>query len=305
MKDIDTRLTSSEKLAVARDYAAQLFNAYPAIDSIIVTGSVVRGQDIPVSDVDMGYVVKKGSPALPIQKGVHQGVYLDIEPLYVEDLALDTIANDAYVLGYIRDALILHDRCGHMADLKERIEKEGGNAAHKREQLAAIRQSAARNGDDFARAVQEHDAPEICRSVIFALWCFSEWLLVKHDRPPGGFRCLSRLKLANTDAFIQIAAFQDSLQKDSTRLGRFYPLVAQGIKADTFHVQKYTWMNQHGFKDEAFHMLWILLGLDIKGEKNEHNRKLAELWLKELAWDEAVLRHKAGELQDLFRTYDL
>lgn len=304
MKNIDTQLTSRQKLDIAKNYGTRLFNEYPTIESIIISGSVVRGNDIPVSDVDMWYITKKESQPLPIQKGIHHGVYLDIEPYYLEDLEISTILKNAYVLGYLKNSLTLCDRYGEMAALKKRIEEEPEKSSYTHAQLAAIHKTAVRNLHEFAAAVKEKDEREICRSAIFALWCFSEYLLVKHDQPPGGFRCLSRLKMVNTDAFLKCITFQDSLAKESSRLGEFYHIYAKGKNTESYDFQKYVWMNHHGFKDEAFHMLWILFGLEIKEEREGGCHEIAVLWLEELAWDETILHKKVLELQGLFRTHN-
>ena len=305
MNHIDTELSSSQKVAIAKSYAARLLKEHPAIDSIIMSGSVVRGEDIPVSDVDLGYLVKRDTPILPVQKGFHQGVYIDIEPFYIEDLELSQVMKDGYVKGYIEGSLTLFDRYGTMAELKEQIERASQNPYHKREQLAAIQHRTVRNINEFTTAIDVSDAGEICRAAIFAVWCFAEFLLVRHNKSPGGFRCLSRLKMVNTDAFIEIAAFQDSLDRDRSNLNRFGDIYFGTKQANSYIFQKYAWMNRHGFKDEAFHMLWILLGLALKDKQAKERYEMAQRWLEELGWNEAILRKKHQELEDLIWRYGL
>lgn len=251
MEKINQNLTIPERIAIGKSFAKMLFEKYAAIESIIIYGSTVRGDCLPVSDLDMHCIVSKSSDPLPLEKGVHNGVFIDIEADYKEDLSAEKVLSDGYLFGLINDCIVLFDRTG------------------------------------------------------FMMWCLSDYLLPKYRSPAGGFRTLARLKMINTDAYLDILKLQDSIFRTKEELKSF-----SDLSFSLWNVEKTEWMFDNGFKDDAFHTLWIDLGLKIKEVKlhpnvaaNRQIAKCSEKWLKRLNWNEGVLYRKGKEMKDLIKTY--
>jgi hypothetical protein len=132
----------------------------------------------------------------------------------------------------------------------------------------------------------------------------AENILCAHHQAPGGFRTLARLKMCNTDAFLRILRLQDSLLREPEELQAF-----TGLACPVFP-DKVEWMFRHGFKDEAFHILWISLGgkvkhakLDPTAEALQDAQRASEEWVRRLGWDSNMLHRKAVEMQELVDTY--
>ena len=67
------------KISYAKRYAAELVAEYPEIAGIIFGGSLVRGNDLPISDIDLWCFVDKTPESLPIEKHYVDGVYKRFE----------------------------------------------------------------------------------------------------------------------------------------------------------------------------------------------------------------------------------
>ena len=133
---------------------------------------------------------------------------------------------------------------------------------------------------------------------------FFRVLLIKYNKPPGGFRCLARLKVINTDAYLDILKIQGSIDIDRHEIDKFINLYECGNQ--NYFIEKILWMKENGFKDESFHMLWILLGLQVKkGKDLKKIQQKSKSWLNELNWDSKVLNNKLAEIQNIFYKYGI
>ena len=139
------------------------------------------------------------------------------------------------------------------------------------------------------------DASAICQWSIFALWDVADYLMAKNEGPPGGFRVLSRLKIRNADAYLNLVKLQGSHQLSAIEVDRFLLLYTEATGEEGFWLDKIRWMTHNGLKDQAFNSLWILLGLAIKnGSKLP---ELCERWLADLGW-------VGSKLQTVLREYE-
>ena len=121
MEKINPVLTASKRIAVGTEYAQNIFDRFPSVESVYVFGSTVRGDHLPESDLDMHYVVSKSAEPLPLTKAVHNGVFIDIEAVNREDVSAESVLSDAYQLGGVMDCVILFDRTGIMTRLKKAV----------------------------------------------------------------------------------------------------------------------------------------------------------------------------------------
>ena len=169
---------------VGTAFAKDVFDAHPVIESIYAFGSTVRGDDLPVSDLDMHYVVPRGAGPLPLEKATRNGVFMDMEAFAMEDLTVEAVLGDAYVFGLVNDCNILFDRTGFMTELKRKV-MENDSPEHSRSRVRKLVEPVRRNLDRFGSAIGTMDHAELCKSSGFMMWCLADYLLAKYRRPAG------------------------------------------------------------------------------------------------------------------------
>jgi predicted nucleotidyltransferase len=308
---VDPNKTPREKTQIAKTYVNQLVQQHSSIESVILSGSVVRGDDLPISDVDIWVFTRKREEGFAIEKRVIDDVFLDVELYDFEDVTTASLLKDPYSLSFVLDSTILYDKSNTMRDFIEGLRAEAATTHYRRNRLESIRKDVVSNRGRFEAAVRENDPAGLCKSFIFFLWCLSEYILVRNNKAPGGFRCLARLKMVNTDSFLDILKAQESLPLTADDVDDFMDLCApchaetHGGSTDfqTFNMEKLNWLKENGFKDEAFHMLWILLGLRIKEGDEEAIGEQASAWIEKMQWNREKLNSKAHEMDALMSRY--
>jgi hypothetical protein len=304
MDRINTALSIQERIEVGKRYAKAISDEYPDIESVILFGSTIRGDCLPVSDLDMHYIVSRDAPAIQIRKGVREGVFMDVNRQYREDLTADAVLSDGYLFGLVNDCVVVFDRTGYVTQVKQEVSRRGDlECAETR--LKELATPVVNNARNFRLAIDAADHAELCRTSGFMMWCLSDYLLAKHRRPAGGFRTLARLKMVNTDAYLDILKLQDSIYRSADELRSFSELSYR-----IWNAEKVDWMFEHGFKDDAFHDLWICLGLKAKDLRNgvagclaPEIRSRSREWLERLDWDIDRQRGKADEMDVLIERY--
>jgi hypothetical protein len=266
MQDVDPDLSSAQKLETARLYVADLRLRYPDLDAVIVTGSVVRGNAVGPSDVDLWYVFPDGRTPTDLEKGPYKGVFVDIEPFPIQCPSPESVLEDAYVLGYLSEAQVLFDRSGSTSAVIQYAAAHGNDEPYRERRLHKLVEPIRRDLAALRVAVTSAlpDASATCQWSIFALWDLADYLLARDGRPPGGFRVLSRLKLHNPDAFLALVTLQGSLQLSEADVDHFLGLYVDATGEGGYWLDKIRWMIHNGFKDQGFNSLWILLGLATK-----------------------------------------
>jgi hypothetical protein len=264
MSSIDLGISPQQKLAIARQYTEELTESHKSIEAVIVSGSVVRGTAIPPSDVDMWYMLSDGVQLSDVCKGIYRGVCIDIEQFPTEGSTAEQILSDSYVLGYVTGAAILYDRNGSFTRLMQQVDELRQDDSLRRVRLSKLSSPIRRNLFEFRQSLQTKDEREVCRASSFALWCLADYLLAKDDKPPGGFRVLSRLQTHRLDAYRDIIDMQGSKEMDAVQVGRLVEVFAQHQKHGTSWLDKQSWMLKNGLKDEVFQSLTINLGLSVK-----------------------------------------
>jgi predicted nucleotidyltransferase len=305
MDAIDPSLTREERLARGNAIAGEWFDTYPQIESIYVFGSTVRGDDLPTSDLDMHYLIASDAERPPLKKEPRDGVMIDVEAYSREDLTVEAVLDDAYIFGLIRDAVILHDRTGYTT----RVQQEAlasDTPERTRKRAAGLIEPVRRNCAGFGRAVETHDYGQLCKTAAFTIWCLADYLLAKRSQAVGGFRTFPRVKAVDPEAYRRLIHLQDSSHRSAAALRSFSDL-ASGM----WNQSKCDWLFRNGYKDEAFHMLWICLGLELKAlDKDpdadcvEELTRRARGWLDRLGWStRTALRAKAHEMAQLVALY--
>ena len=287
--------------------------AHPAICGLILGGSVARGNDLPISDIDLWCFVDQTGEALSLVKHYTQGVYVDIEKQPVAILRDGTFLQDPYMCGYLGDAMILFDRDGEVRACQQRAREHMASPAVRQEQLRSVRASIERNYGELCKSVQAGDASETCRTTVFCVWSLSDHMLTERGVPPGGARGLARLAAVWPDACRALTGLEGSAYLDGEKVSRLlttYQQVADRSSFFAMWLEKVVWLFANGYAADAFHALWIALGLRIKGAKGNPDDRLhsdldaaAREWLAIIGWVGPVLEGKLGQLRAVIDTY--
>lgn len=305
MDQVDTTLSVGERMQAGERFAREIAVQHPDIESVIIFGSTVRGDCLPISDLNLHYIVSRDAPPVPIRKGVRDGVFMAVNAQYREDLTVDTVLSDAYLFGLVNDCVVVVDRTGYVTQIKREVAR-GDRPEHAETRLRGLVPLVVNNAGNFRLAIDAQDHAELCRTSNFMMWCFCEYLLTRHGCSPGGFRTPGRLKAVHTDAYLEVLKLQDSIDRGRDELRSFSEL-----SYSMFNPEKVDWMFEHGFKDDAFHNLWIWLALKAKDLRNGEvdDSEAAEIrsrsreWLERLGWDIDVQREKADEMDALVARY--
>ena len=287
--------------------------AHPAICGLILGGSVARGNDLPISDIDLWCFVDQTGEALSLVKHYTQGVYVDIEKQPVAILRDGTFLQDPYMCGYLGDAMILFDRDGEVRACQQRAREHMASPAVRQEQLRSLRASIERNYGEFRRSVQADDAGETCRAAIFCAWSLSDHMLTDCGAPPGGARGLARLTTVWPDACRALTDLEGSSRLDDGQMRSLIAAYKQVADRSSFFgmwLAKVEWMFANGYTADALHALWIALGLRIKGARGNPDAQLhsdldaaSRQWLTIIGWEGSALRSKLGLLRETIDAY--
>ncbi len=302
-----------QKIGLAKRICHTLVEANPAICGLIVGGSVARGNDLPISDIDMWCFVDETGELLSLEKRYEEGVYVDIEKQPVAVLRDGTLLQDPYICGYLCDAMILFDRNGQVRACQRRARERMASPAVRQEQLRSVRASIERNYGELCRSVQADDASETCRASIFAAWSLCDHMLADHGVPPGGARGLARLAAVWPDACRALTDLEGAGHLDDDRVGRLVATYRQVADPSAFFgmwLQKVEWMFANGYAADAFHALWIAMGLRIKDARGSPDARLhsdldaaSRQWLTIIGWDGPTLQGKLGLLREIINMY--
>jgi len=302
-----------QKIGLANRICHTLVEAYPAICGLILGGSVARGNDLPISDIDIWCFVDETGELLSLEKRYEEGVYVDIEKQSVAVLRDSTFLQDPYVCGYLYDAMILVDRDGQVRDCQRRAREHMASPAVRREQLRSVHASIERNYGEFCRSVQSDDASETCRASIFAAWSLCDHMLTDRGVPPGGARGLARLAAVWPDACRALTDLEGSGHLDDDRVGRLVDTYEQVADRSAFFgmwLEKVAWMFANGYTADALHALWIAMGLRIKDARGNPDARLhsdlaaaSQQWLSIIGWDGPTLKGKLGLLREIIDAY--
>ena len=298
-----------QKIAFAAHYAADLVANHAGISGVVLGGSVARGNDLPISDVDLWCFVDDATYPLPIQKHWSRDLYIDIEQRPASELTQVDVANDSYFCGYMHDALVLYDRCGDIENCRRRARRCFFSPQHQARHLASIREGVDRNRGNLEASAETQDAPEACRAGIFATWSLCDYMLVARGISPGGASGIGRLLVAWPQAANALVEFEGVSHLASPKIEHLvqtYRSVADSSAFYQMWFSKIEWMLANSYKPNALHTLWIALGLRIRGAPDDLRDQIgvaSSRWLHTIGWDWDTVLAKSGELQALIERF--
>jgi len=306
-------MNRDDKIRYARKYSEELASRQPEICGILLGGSVARGDDLPISDVDLRCFVDDSSHPLPIEQHFAHGMYIDVAQYPSSWLARPELEEDAYDCGFFYDAVILHDRDGIVASCQARARSALASPERRAARLRPIRESAVRNCHEFAASLEAKDPCEACRSAIFSAWDLSDFMLAARSVPPGGARGLARLVDAWPEAATALTDYEGSGNLNPEQVERLldaYRSVADPSSFFDMWIQKVKWMFANGYIADAFHALWIALGLRVKDTKDCSDEEFSQRlrlacaqWLEIIRWDWTLMEEKLAELREMIDSF--
>lgn len=298
-----------QKITYARRYAADLVEQHEGIAGIFLGGSVARGNDLPISDIDLWCFTDDSHLPLPIKKHADGDLYVDIEQRPASELTQIDLSNDSYFCGYVHDALVLHDRDGNLRKCQKRAQEHLFSGPHRETQLASVRESVESNRRKLVASAQAQDACEACRTSIFAAWSLCDYMLVAKGISPGGARGIARLQVAWPEAAEELVTFEGMADLGQVRIAHLidtYRRIADRGSLFTMWFKKVEWMLANGYRTDALHALWIALGLRIKeattrdiGVSPADLQQRCLRWMDTIGWDWGTVNSKSNELQGL------
>jgi predicted nucleotidyltransferase len=301
------------KIELANRTCRALVEAHPAICGLILGGSVARGNDLPISDIDMWCFVDETGEPISFEKRYAEGVYVDIEKQPVAVLRDSTFLQDPYTCGYLYDAMILFDRDGEVWACQRQAREHMASPAVRQQQLRSVRASIERNYGEFRRSIEANDAGETCRAAIFGAWSLCDHALIDRGVPPGGARGLARLAAVWPDACRALTDLEGSAHLDSDQMCRLVAAYVQVADRSSFFgmwLEKVEWMFANGYAADALHALWIALGLRIKDARGNPDARLhsdldiaSQQWLAIIGWDGPTLAGKLDLLRAIIDAY--
>lgn len=302
-----------QKLELAHQYSAALFERHPEIAGIAVGGSMARGNDLPISDIDLWCFINDTPAPLSIEKPSAAGVKLDIEQYPADLLTKPEVTEDSYFCGFLNEALILCDRNGLVAKCQERVRASLTSPKNKREQLRSIRASVERNYEEFRVSLETGDAREACRASIFATWSLCDHMLTDRGASPGGPRSIARLAIVWPDAYDALVKFESINPPGDPEANLLIDtclLVTEPSSSFAGWIDTIRWMFANGYESDAFHILWIALGLKIKSAKTSPTdpyysqmTTAAKKWLDIIGWDKPTMGAKLHLLRQIIDKY--
>ena len=165
-------MNREDKIARARTYAAGLAVAHPSISAVILGGSLARGDDLPISDIDLLYFVPDRRPgAAHCQTRGRRRLYRHREPARPSCWPIPMHCATPTGCGYLADARVLYDRDGAASSLPAR-------GYRRRAPPASIAPSSFRRSARSSSATWLScgaartllPSAEVCRASIYALW---------------------------------------------------------------------------------------------------------------------------------------
>jgi predicted nucleotidyltransferase len=306
-------LMSASRAEIARAFAKEQIEGNPNIAAVIVTGSTARNDGIEASDIDIRLLMDDiGGKETKHEGGLSRrgDIFLDVEYASAAKFrdAAD-ILKDPFLAGSVRDAMILFDRTGEFTEVQKVVVEQFMEDRWLRLRLSSLVPSIQRNCKEFIIAVREHNAAEMCRASIFALWTICDALLVRYGVSLSLVRGLQKLGEVLPLERDKIMSIEGSSSMRSDEVSSFVPLFEQaiGIRPAPMFFQyiqnEIEWLIHNGLHREAFHSLWIGFGLVLKGHMNsgeaERQRKaqfLAQSWLTKAEWCDEGLKSKEKQL---------
>jgi hypothetical protein len=258
------------RIEIARQYMEELLSQRQDIVAVWIGGSVARGEETALSDIDLQLMVA-GSGDMN-RAGLdtwREGIYIEAGLVFQQDYAdLDMVLNHPAKATHMNDALILYDPTGFLTHLQEAVRPVYMQPQWLGKRLTFWLDTSCTALAQFREAVSVADALRLCAAVgMFTFGCSSIPLL-RAGITPSSSRGLLLLGPVDPRLKAQLAAFEGSAHMTVSDVLALEPLLREAIplwnasfgQLPVYFLHKTLWMTQHGQHQEALHAMWLHMG---------------------------------------------
>jgi predicted nucleotidyltransferase len=258
------------RIEIARQYVDEQLAQRPDIVAAWLAGSVARGQETALSDIDL--VLMVAGAGAPTRAGIdtwREGIYIEAGIVFQEDYSdLETVLNDPFKATHMQDALILYDPTGFVTRLQNAVRPLYMQPQWLAKRLAFWVEQLRSMVAQLQTAVQAGDALRICAALGWFNFGAVSIPLLRAGITPSSSRGLALLGQLDPSLKAQLAAFEGSTHLTAADVLALEPFLRAAIplcdasfgQLPIYFLHKIRWMAQQGQHQEAFHAMWIYLG---------------------------------------------
>ena len=255
------------RIAIARQYVGELLHQRQDIIAAWIGGSVARGEDTALSDIDLRLMVPGTGPMSRAELDVwREGIFIEGALVFQQNYANpEAVLNSPFKATEIYDALILYDPTGFVTQLQQSVRPVYMQPQWLGKRLAYWLESARTAFADFRKAVEAVDALHICAALGMFTYACSSIPLLRAGITPSSTRALLQLGPIAPTLKTQLAEFEGLTQRNAGDVLALEPILREasplfnaswGQEAE-YLIAKALWMAQQGQHQAALHVAWV------------------------------------------------
>jgi predicted nucleotidyltransferase len=301
------------RIEIAKKFIQEQIRKRDDIFGAIVTGSVSRGEEVESSDLDI-LIILSGNGENHQRGGVDtwkDGVYIDAKIVLGGDFAdIEEVLRNPFRATQINDGIILYDPTGFFSHIQKEVQRNFMALKWVRMRVQFWLKSALKHMSGLQESVEVRDPLGICEHVGGILWAFTSVPLLRLGITPGNTSTLVQLGKTSNELKERICEWEGSSNMDEDDVLGFLSLILEGLSfmdssrwgiLPTEHVvNKIKWMTSNDLPREAFHVLWIGMGVLAQEWRRSEDAwikfkgsELTQRWLESIGWDgKEVLKEK-------------
>ena len=276
-----------------------------------MTGSVVRGEEIESSDVDMSLIVE-GNFEGHRRSGVdawQDGVYVDAITVSKENITgIEKVMQNPIYATHINDGLILYDPTGFLTQMQKEVQAVFMQPKWLGIRLLFWMEKARKSMSGLTEAVATVDPSGICRHAPLLMASLSWVPLLRIGITPSSTRPLVQLGITSAKLKERICEWEGSAKMSADDVLGFLSFITECISLDPsksghekdYLMEKIEWMARNGLPQEALHLMWGVMYFSVNGVQESKDpivvskmSELARSWLRGLSWEgKEVLEEK-------------
>lgn len=299
------------RIEIANKFIQEQIRKRDDVFGAVLTGSVSRGEEVESSDLDV-LIILSGNGEGHQRVGIDtwkDGVYIDAKIVFRGDFAdIEEVLKNPFRATQIKDGLILYDPTGFFLQMQKEVRRNFMEPKWVRMRVQFWLKSARKHMSGLKESVEVRDPLGICEHVGGLLWAFTSVPLLRLGITPGNTSTLLPLGKTSNELKERICDWEGSskMNVDEDDILGFLSLILEGVTfmdssrwgiLPTEHVvKKIKWMASNELPREAFHVLWIGMGvLAQEWRKSEDawikskGSDLTQRWLESIGWDEKVV----------------
>jgi hypothetical protein len=306
-------------IEIARQYLEELLSQRQDIVAVWIGGSVARGEETALSDIDLQLMVA-GSGDMN-RAGLdtwREGIYIEAGLVFQQEYAdLEAVLNHPVKATHLNDALILYDPTGFLTQLQQAVRPLYMQPQWLDKRVSFWLDTMRTALTQFRESVIAADALRLCAALgMFTFGCSSIPLL-RAGITPSSSRGLLLLGPVDPLLTAQLAVFEGSTHMTASDVLALESLLQEMIpfcnasfgQLPMYFTKKTQWMAQHGQYQEALHAMWLLMSGAAEGCRQRTDPAgratgidLAHRWLQRTGFvGAAVLAAKLQAAEMLLR----